>query len=404
VQNGRSTAVRGHFHPTGTGRVGPPGAAGSVTAVTRLYLSPPDMSGTERDRLVAAFDSNWITTLGAEVDGFEADVCAFTGAEAAVALSSGTAALHLALLLAGVQAGDEVLVSSLTFAAPANAVTYLGAVPTFVDCERATWNMDPELLSATLADRAAADRLPAAVVVVDLYGQCAQLDRIVALCDEYGVPVVEDAAEALGATWQGRHAGTWGATAAFSFNGNKIITTGGGGMLVGDAESVARARYLSQQARQPVLHYEHTDIGYNYRLSNLLAAVGRGQLADLPAKIDRRHQIHDRYLAGLSGLDGVEFMPWDDRGRPNGWLTLVTVDPALGRTPLEICTALDAQDIEARPAWKPMHLQPVFAGNPAVGGEVSEELFDRGLCLPSGSAMTDDDVDRVVEALTTVLG
>jgi dTDP-4-amino-4,6-dideoxygalactose transaminase len=375
-----------------------------VTAVTRLYLSPPDMSGTERDRLIAAFDSNWITTLGAEVDGFEADVCAFTGAEAAVALSSGTAALHLALLLAGVQAGDEVLVSSLTFAAPANAVTYLGAVPTFVDCERETWNMDPELLEATLADRAAKDRLPAAVIVVDLYGQCAQLDRVVALCDQYGVPVVEDAAEALGATWQGRHAGTWGAMAAFSFNGNKIITTGGGGMLVGDAESVARARYLSQQARQPVLHYEHTDIGYNYRLSNLLAAVGRGQLADLPGKIDRRHQIHDLYLEGLSGIDGVGFMPWDDRGRPNGWLTLVTVDPSLGRTPLEICTALDAQEIEARPAWKPMHLQPVFADNPAVGGDVSEELFDRGLCLPSGSAMTDSDVHRVVEALTAVLG
>lgn len=375
-----------------------------MTAVTRLYLSPPDMSGTERARLIDAFDSNWITTLGAEVDGFEADVCEFTGAEAAVALASGTAALHLALLLAGVGPGDEVLVSSLTFAAPANAVTYVGAVPVFVDCERDTWNMDPELLEATLAERAAADRLPAAVVVVDLYGQCAQLDRVVDVCDRYGVAVVEDAAEALGATWQGRHAGTWGALGAFSFNGNKIITTGGGGMLVGDAESVARARYLSQQARQPVLHYEHTDIGYNYRLSNLLAAVGRGQLADLPAKIDRRHELHAAYVAGLADIDGIGFMPWDDRGRPNGWLTLVTLDESLGRSPHEVCAALDALDIEARPAWKPMHLQPVFARNEAVGGAVAAELFDRGLCLPSGSAMTDADVDRVVTALREVLG
>ncbi|MFM7068307.1 MAG: DegT/DnrJ/EryC1/StrS family aminotransferase [Actinomycetes bacterium] len=372
--------------------------------MTRLYLSPPDMSGSERERLIAAFDSNWITTLGAEVDGFEADVCAYTGAPAAVALSSGTAALHLALLLAGVGSGDEVLVSSLTFAAPANAVTYVGAVPTFVDCEPQTWNMDPELLEATLVDRAAADRLPAAVIVVDIYGQCAQLDRIVSLCDSYGVPVIEDAAEALGATWSGRHAGTWGMLGAFSFNGNKIITTGGGGMLVGEPELIDRARYLSQQARQPVLHYEHTDIGFNYRLSNLLAAVGRGQLAELPGKIDRRHEIHARYQAGLAGIDGVDFMPWDSRGRPNGWLTLVTIDPSFGVTPHDVCAALDQQDIEARPAWKPMHLQPVFSDHPTVGGAVSAQLFDRGLCLPSGSAMTHADVDRVVAALREVLG
>jgi len=362
------------------------------------------MSGSERSRLIDAFDSNWITTLGAEVDGFEADVVEFTGAEAAVALSSGTAALHLALLLAGVGPEDEVLVSSLTFIAPANAVRYIGASLQFIDCERDTWNMDPELLEASLEASAASDRLPAAVIVVDIYGQCAQLDRLAEICARFGVPMIEDAAEALGATWQGRHAGTWGAMGAFSFNGNKIITTGGGGMLVGDSESVARARYLAQQARQPVLHYEHTDVGYNYRLSNLLAAVGRGQLADLPGKIDRRHAINDRYREGLGDIEGIGFMPWHEQGRPNGWLTLVTIDPDLGFTPMDFCTALDAADIEARPAWKPMHLQPVFADFSTSGGAVAQELFDQGLCLPSGSAMTDADVDRVVEAVRSVIG
>jgi dTDP-4-amino-4,6-dideoxygalactose transaminase len=371
--------------------------------VGRLYLSPPDMSGSERERLLQAFDSNWITTMGAAVDGFEADVVAFTGAEAAVALASGTAALHLALVVAGVRSGDEVWVSTLTFAAPANAVVYTGASLRFIDSDRTTWNMDPELLGAALAEAAAADRLPAAVIVVDIYGQCAELDRIGELCDQYGVAVIEDAAEALGATWQGRSAGTWGRLGAFSFNGNKIITTGGGGMLVGDAELVDRARYLSQQARQPVLHYEHVDVGYNYRLSNLLAAVGSGQLAELPGKIERRHAINRAYRAGLADVDGVDFMPWDDRGSPNGWLTLITLDPSTGLTPHELCAALESQDIEARPAWKPMHLQPVFADVPTVGGEVAAELFDRGVCLPSGSAMTDGDVDRVVEAVTGAL-
>ncbi len=373
-----------------------------MSGVTRIYLSPPDMSGDERERLLAAFDSNWITTLGAEVDGFEADVVEFTGVEAAVALSSGTAALHLALLLHDIGPGDEVWVSDLTFIAPANAVRYVGADLRFIDSERDTWNMDPELLADALSDAAASGRLPKAVIAVDLYGQCAQLDRISVLCEQYGVVLIEDAAEALGASWQGRAAGAWGALAAFSFNGNKIITTGGGGMLVGERQLVDRARYLAQQARQPVLHYEHTDVGYNYRLSNLLAAVGRGQLAGLPDKIVRRHQINAAYREGLADL-GLEFMPWDPRGLVNGWLTLATLDPSLGISPLELCTALDALDIEARPAWKPMHLQPVFAGVPVVGGAVSEDLFDRGVCLPSGSGMTDDDVERVVDALNGLL-
>jgi len=357
------------------------------------------MSGDERERLLAAFDSNWITTLGAEVDGFEADIAAFTGIDSAVALSSGTAALHLALVLLGVGPGDEVWVSTFTFVAPANAVRYVGADLRFVDSERETWNMDPDLLESALEDAARAGRRPKAVIAVDLYGQCAQLDRISAACDRYEVALIEDAAEALGAAWQGRPAGSWGRLAAFSFNGNKMITTSGGGMLVGDRDLTDRARYLAQQARQPVLHYEHTDVGYNYRLSNLLAAVGRGQLADLPAKVDRRHEINARYRSGLGDLDAISFMPWDPRGRPNGWLSVVTLDPTAPVTPSELCARLDAVDIEARPAWKPMHLQPVFADVPVIGGSVAAELFERGVCLPSGSAMTDDDVDRVIGAV-----
>ncbi len=368
----------------------------------RLYLSPPDMSGSERERLVAAFDSNWITTLGAEVDGFEADVVEFTGAPAALALSSGTAALHLALVVAGVRTGDEVWVSSLTFAAPAFAVTYVGASLRFVDSETETWNMDPDLLADALERAAAEGRLPAAVIVVDLYGQAAQLDRIAEVCARYGVTMIEDAAEALGATWSGRHAGTWGRLGVYSFNGNKIITTGGGGMLVGDPELLERARHLSQQAREPVLHYEHRSVGFNYRMPNLSAAIGRGQLADLPAKIARRHEINAGYRAGLADLP-LECMPWDDRGVPNGWLTLVVLGDEVDLDPHRCCALLDEHDVEARPAWKPMHLQPVFEGVPTEGGAVAEAIFDRGLCLPSGSAMTDGDVERVVAALRLAL-
>lgn len=380
-------------------------ATDQVRDIARIYLSPPDMSGDERERLLAAFDSNWITTMGSEVDGFEADVAALCGAEAAVALSSGTAALHLALLHVGAGPGDEVWVSDLTFAAPVNAIAYVGARPRLIDCERITWNLDPDVLAVSLDLAAAAGRLPRAVVVVDLYGQCAQLDRITGLCDEYGVAVIEDAAEALGATWQGRGAGSWGELAAFSFNGNKIITTGGGGMLVGAAGAVDRARYLAQQARQPVLHYEHTEIGYNYRLSNLLAAVGRGQIAGLGAKIERRHQVNRAYRQALGDVEGVSFMPWDPRGEPNGWLTVALVDPeVIAKTPVDLCAELEALQIEARPAWKPMHLQPVFRDLDFDGSGVSAELYAQGVCLPSGSSLSDADVDRVISGLRSVLG
>ncbi len=357
------------------------------------------MGGTERDRLIAAFDSNWIAPLGPEVDGFEADVCDLTGSQAAAAVVSGTAALHLALLLLGVGEGDEVIVPTLTFVAPANAVAYVGARPRFVDVERETWNMDPDLLDEALST----GPTPAAVIVVDIYGQAAQLDRIAEVCERHGVPLIEDAAEALGATWKGRQVGTFGRFGAYSFNGNKVITTGGGGMLVGTPDDMDRARFLASQAKGPFAHYEHAEIGYNYRLSNLLAAVGRGQIEGLPAKIDRLHAINSTYRRELADVEGLSFMPWDDRGRPNGWLTVVTLDPAVC-TPAELCAALEGEDIEARQAWKPMHLQPVFEGAPRTGGAVSEELFERGVCLPSGSAMTECDLDRVVTAVRKAMG
>ncbi len=384
--------------PCPTLAVGPP--APTVWPVARLYLSPPDVGPDERALLLDAFDSNWITPLGPHVDAFERELVEYTGAAACAALHSGTAALHLALLLAGVGEGDEVVVPSLTFIAPASACRYVGASLRFVDSERETWNMDPDLLEATLSS----GRPPAAVIVVDLYGQCAQLDRIAAICERHGVPLIEDAAEALGATWADRHAGTWARWGAYSFNGNKIITSGGGGALVGPEEDVQRARYLATQARQPFPHYEHTEVGFNYRLSNLLAAVGRGQLASLPAKIDALHRINAHYRSGLADVEAVSFMPWDGRGRPNGWLTLIQLDPALTPvTPQALCDHLETLEIEARPAWKPMHLQPVFAEAPMVGGEVAEELFARGVCLPSGTAMTDADVDRVVSGVRAAL-
>jgi len=293
-----------------------------------------------------------------------------------------------------------VLVPSLTFAASANAVTYVGARPVFVDSDRATWNLDPELVEAELAARFHEGReQPAALLGVDLYGQCADWDPILASCATYGVPVIEDAAEALGASYRGKPAGSFGVLNVFSFNGNKIITTSGGGMLTGDDPAVIeRARFLSTQARDPAPHYEHSEIGFNYRMSNLLAALGRGQLEGLPGKIARRRAINARYRAAFADVDGIGFMPNAPQGEPTNWLTVVTVPD-----PTPIREHLESLDIEARPAWKPMHLQPVFEGCEMRGGAVAEEIFRTGLCLPSGSSMTDADVDRVVEAMFQVV-
>jgi dTDP-4-amino-4,6-dideoxygalactose transaminase len=378
-------------------RSGGSGLVGSVRLVSRLFLSPPDVGRAERALLLEAFDSNWIAPLGPHVDAFEQEFAASVGMPAAAALSSGTAALHLALILAGVGAGDDVLVPTLTFVATANAVAYVGARPVFIDSDVATWNMDPRLVEEELTERARTGRLPAAVLGVDLYGQCADWDPILGACAHFEVPVIEDAAEALGATYRGRAAGSFGVLGVFSFNGNKIMTTSGGGMLVGrDAAAMDRARFLGSQARDDAPHYEHSETGYNYRMSNLLAALGLAQLRGLPAKIARRRAINQRYRELLEGVPGIGFMPNDDRGEPTNWLTVVTVDAeTFGASPAAIREHLETLDIEARPAWKPMHCQPLFDGAPVRGGAVAEAVFRRGLCLPSGSVMADADVDRV---------
>jgi dTDP-4-amino-4,6-dideoxygalactose transaminase len=369
--------------------------------VSRIYLSPPDVGDVERQLLLEAFDSNWIAPVGPQLDAFEHEIAEYVGVSGAVALSSGTAALHLALLSLGVGADDEVIVPTLTFAATANAVVYAGGRPAFIDSDQATWNIDPLLLEEELTERARRDRLPAAVVAVDLYGRCADWDAVLAACDRYDVPVVDDAAEALGAAYRGRRAGAFGAAGVLSFNGNKIMTTSGGGMLVSARRDVVeRARHLATQARDPAPHYEHSEIGFNYRLSNLLAAVGRGQLRRLPAMVHRRGEINRRYRAALDGIAGVDFMPNLDVGEPNHWLTVVTLDSReYGASPEDIRKQLEHLDIEARPAWKPMHLQPAFAAYPVRGGAVAEGIFRTGLCLPSGSRMSDDDVDHVADAI-----
>lgn len=372
--------------------------------MSRIYLSAPHMDGDERKLLLEAFDSNWIAPVGPDIAAFEEEFAHLVHAPYAAALSSGTAALHLALLTLGVEPGDDVIVSDFTFAASANAVAYIGARPVLVDCDESTWNMDPELLEVELAERASRHSLPKAVVVVDLYGQCADYDRITPICAKYEVPVVEDAAEALGATYRGAPAGSNATIGIYSFNGNKIITTGGGGMLTStDSSIVDHVRYLATQAREPVIHYEHKAIGFNYRLSNLLAAIGRGQLRRLEAKVERRRAVYRRYEQLLGHRPGVQFMPEAAYGTPNRWLTCLVIDPnEFGASRDDVMTALEDRDIESRPTWKPMHLQPVFSEAPYRGNDVGSRLFEGGLCLPSGSSLSDDDVDHVAEIFLSV--
>jgi dTDP-4-amino-4,6-dideoxygalactose transaminase len=371
----------------------------------RIYLSPPHMGPDERKLLLDAFDSNWIAPLGPHVEAFEHELAARAAVPHAAALSSGTAALHLALQLVGVGRGDDVIVSSLTFAATANPVTYLGARPAFIDSETKTWNLDPDLLEEELEARRREGRpMPKAVVVVDLYGQCANYTRLEPLCARYGVPLIEDAAEALGATWNGKPAGGFGVLGVFSFNGNKIITTSGGGMLVGsDKGLIDKARFLATQARDPAPHYQHSHVGYNYRLSNLLAAVGRGQLRVLDERIAARRRNRAFYERAFADVPGVRFMPVASQGTWNGWLTVVVVDPkAFGATREQIRVALEKENIESRPVWKPMHLQPVFADCPMRGGAVSAAIFEDGLCLPSGSSLTVAELERVASLVLSL--
>ena len=356
------------------------------------------MSGLEEAFVAEAFASNWIAPLGPQVDAFEEEFAQVVGAPHALALSSGTAALHLALKLVGVGPGDDVLVSSFTFCASANPIVYLGGFPCFMDSERESWNMDPAELERELAFREDIGSLPKAVVLVHLYGQTADLDRICDLCARYGVPLIEDAAEALGATYRGRPPGTRGIAGVFSFNGNKIITTSGGGMLVSPDEGLIQAaRKLATQARDPAPHYQHSEIGYNYRMSNLLAAVGRGQLQVLEERVEARRRNFEFYARALGDLPGIQFMPEAPWGRHSRWLTCLTIDPReFGTTREDVRLALERENIEARPVWKPLHMQPVFAGCTFVGDEVAQEIFEDGLCLPSGSNLSDSDLERIV--------
>lgn len=371
---------------------------------SRIHLSAPDVGSTERDLLLAAFDANWIAPVGPDLDAFEEEFAARIGVEHAVALASGTAGLHLALLTAGVGSGDVVIVPTFTFAATANAVRYLDAEPWFVDSDPATWNIDPALVAEALSAARDEGRRVGAVITVDLYGQCADHPAIRSLCDEAGIALVEDAAEAVGATWRGAPAGSFGDVGVFSFNGNKVMTTGGGGMVVSaDGDRVARIRHLSTQAREPTLHYEHREIGFNYRLSNVLAAIGRGQVRRLDQMLARRAEIRAAYEAALAHLPGLTLNPIDPRGRPNHWLTVAILDDDATTDPAGLIAALDAAAVEARPAWKPMHLQPLFSGARCFGGTVAAEAFTRGVCLPSGSGLDDVDLGRVIDAALAVL-
>ncbi len=369
--------------------------------VSRIYLSPPDVGATERQLLLEAFDSNWIAPVGPFVDAFEREIAEIVGVEHVAALSSGTAGLHLALAILGVGPGDEVVVPTLTFVATANAVAYTGASPIFVDADPTSWCIDPDLLSAELDRRAARGRLPKAVITVDLYGRCADYQAISAACERFDIPVVEDAAEALGSSYRDRPAGSFGRMGVISFNGNKIATTGGGGALVSsDPTTIERARHLATQAREPAPHYEHREVGYNYRLSNLLAAVGVGQLRELGERIERRRAIEARYRAGLGAIEGVSFPAPPSDGEVNHWLTVVTIDAErVGATREDIRLALEELDIESRPVWKPMHLQTLHQGRPVCGGAVAQRIFETGLCLPSGSQLTVDDQQRVIDAV-----
>jgi dTDP-4-amino-4,6-dideoxygalactose transaminase len=368
--------------------------------MTRVYLSPPHVTGREAELVSEAIASNWIAPLGPQVDAFEAELAAIVGVEHAVALSSGTAALHLALVVLGIGAGDEVVCSNFTFAASANPIVYTGATPVFVDCDE-TWTIDPGLLDRGLAERRGVGASVRAVIAVDLYGQCCDYDAVQEVCARHEAVLIQDSTESLGATYRGAPAGGQGALAAFSFNGNKIITTSGGGMLVSrNRDWVEHARKLSTQAREPAPHYEHVEIGFNYRMSNLLAALGRAQLETLSERVAARRRLRERYRELLDGVAGVSFMPEAPYGTTNAWLTCIVLDPEVfGADRETVRLALEAEDIEARPLWKPMHLQPIFAASVSYGGDVSARLFERGLCLPSGSSLTHEDQDRIVRTL-----
>lgn len=370
----------------------------------RIYLSSPHMSGREMAYINEAFDTNWIAPLGPNVNNFETDLVRYTRCGHVAALSSGTAAIHLAIILLGVGPGDEVIVPSFTFSATVNPVVYQHAIPVFVDSEKETWNMDPELLEKAIKDKRqrAKNKSIKAIIVVHLYGMPANMDDIMAVAEKYGIPVIEDAAEALGSKYNGKSLGSFGDFGVFSFNGNKIITTSGGGALASDNEAmIDKARFLATQARDKAPHYQHSHIGYNYRMSNVLAGIGRGQMEVLDERIQQRRANYDFYLKSFSSYQGIEFLKEpSDAYFSNRWLTTVIIDAnktGIARERLQV--ELEKENIETRPLWKPMHLQPVFSSYPAYLNGVSESLFNTGLCLPSGSNMTEEQKCFVVEAI-----
>ena len=374
--------------------------------MSRIYLSAPHLGPLEEAFVREAFATNWVSTVGPNVDAFERDFSALVDGLPCVALSSGTAAIHLGLKLLGVERGDEVVCSSLTFAASANPILYEGAVPLFVDSERTSWNLDPDLLEELLEERARKGALPKAVILVHLYGQSADLDRIEAVCARHDVPILADAAEALGTHYRGKQVGVRAPLSVFSFNGNKILTTSGGGILVTrQAAWAEKARFWSTQSREPVPWYEHREIGFNYRMSNVLAGIGRGQLAVLEDRVAARRANAERYEAAFADLAGIERMPQAAYGRHTNWLSVFVIDEkAFGASRDALLAALAAENIEARPVWKPLHMQPVFASCPRWGGAVSEDLFARGICLPSSSNMTAAEQGRVIAVIRAVAG
>ena len=362
----------------------------------KIYLSSPHMSdeGYEMEYIKGAFNTNWIAPLGANVDGFEKELAAKVGSKYAVALSSGTAAIHMALKAAGVGKGDIVFCQDLTFSATANPIIYQNATPVFIDSDYKTWNMDPNALETAFKKHPKVK----AVIVVHLYGLSADLDPIIDLCKKYNVPLIEDAAESLGTKYKGKDTGTFGDYGIYSFNGNKIITTSGGGMLVSDnEEKIAKVRFWATQSRDKARHYQHSELGYNYRMSNIVAGIGRGQLKVLENRINKKKYIFEYYKRELKNLEGIEFMPINDWNKPNYWLSCITVSGKV--KPIEIMESLEKDNIETRPIWKPMHMQPYFEGYDFIGEGVSEKIFESGVCLSSDTKMTDGDIERI----TTVI-
>jgi pyridoxal phosphate-dependent aminotransferase EpsN len=379
------------------------------TKTHRILLSPPHMSGNEQKYINDAFESNWIAPLGPNVDAFEKEVADYAGVNDAAAVSSGTAAIHLALRLLDVKSRDKVFCSSLTFIASANPIVYQGAEPVFIDSEPDTWNMSPEALQQALEDAVKKGQPPKAIIVVNLYGQSAKMDEIMALCNHYDVPVIEDAAESMGSTYEGQPSGSFGTFGVYSFNGNKIITTSGGGMLISNnVENLKQVRFLATQARDPAPHYQHSQEGYNYRMSNILAGVGRAQLEVLNERVHQRRKVFGRYYEELSVIPGVNFMPELEGTCSNRWLTALTIDEKKVNVSMtSLLESLQDENIEARPVWKPLHLQPLFQGAeyyPHHEEEsISERLFHTGICLPSGSNMTEMDQMKVIDCIKGTL-